>query len=85
MSMFGRREHEMPGLNTSSLPDLISTAGLCFNSCFFPFTDGKVVVQQSEGGASVLSTRTGIKTSVATMKPEYSVPAMVSVLSRRPD
>ena len=23
MSMFGRREHEMPGLNTSSLPDLI--------------------------------------------------------------
>lgn len=25
MSMFGRREHEMPGLNTSSLPDLIFT------------------------------------------------------------
>lgn len=25
MSLFGRREHEMPGLNTSSLPDLIFT------------------------------------------------------------
>lgn len=25
MSMFGRREHEIPGLNTSSLPDLIFT------------------------------------------------------------
>ena len=25
MSLFGRREHEMPGLNTSALPDLIVT------------------------------------------------------------
>ena len=53
MSMFGRREHEMPGLNTSSLPDLIFTVLFFFMIVNHMRTDVMKVRYQTPQGTEL--------------------------------